>query len=78
MEDIIMKKCMIALLITIFLNGVCFAATDAGLIVDTAYVKDKTGKPGWVIIDASFPDDYKEGTHSWCNSFAANVFKGVC
>jgi thiosulfate/3-mercaptopyruvate sulfurtransferase len=61
MEDIIMKKCMIALLITIFLNGVCFAATDAGLIVDTAYVKDKTGKPGWVIIDASFPDDYKEG-----------------
>ena len=31
------------------------------LIIDTGYLKDKIGKPNWVIIDVRFPDDYAKG-----------------
>jgi thiosulfate/3-mercaptopyruvate sulfurtransferase len=31
------------------------------VLVDTSFLKDKIGKPGWVIMDVSFPDEYTEG-----------------
>lgn len=31
------------------------------LIVDTKFVMDKVGKPGWVIVDVSFADAYDKG-----------------
>lgn len=39
-----------------------FSAEKASdLLVDTAFLKDKIGKPGWVIMDVRFPDEYKGG-----------------
>jgi thiosulfate/3-mercaptopyruvate sulfurtransferase len=32
-----------------------------GVIVDTKFVMDKVGKPGWVIVDVSFPEAYNKG-----------------
>jgi len=31
------------------------------LLVDTVFLKDKIGKPGWVILDMRFPDEYATG-----------------
>ena len=41
----------------------CGQALAAGndLLVDTSFVKDKVGKPGWVLIDMRFAADYGEG-----------------
>ncbi|MFT5730487.1 MAG: thiosulfate/3-mercaptopyruvate sulfurtransferase [Desulforhopalus sp.] len=33
----------------------------ANLIVDTNFVMDKRNKPGWVVVDVSFPDAYAKG-----------------
>jgi thiosulfate/3-mercaptopyruvate sulfurtransferase len=56
-----MKNLMCALLISLFFGGVAFAAAGSDLIVDTSYVMDKSGKPGWVTMDMSSPDGYSEG-----------------
>ena len=38
------------------------ASADASeLIVDTSFVQDKVGKPGWVLMDVRFPDEYAAG-----------------
>ena len=37
------------------------SAEASGLIVDTSFVKDKVGKPGWVLMDVRFPDEYAAG-----------------
>ena len=38
------------------------ASADASeLIVDTSFVQDKIGKPGWVLMDVRFPDEYAVG-----------------
>jgi len=31
------------------------------LIIDTGFIKDKIGKPHWVIVDMRFPDEYAKG-----------------
>ena len=31
------------------------------VIVDTKFVMDKVGKPGWVFVDVRFPEDYNKG-----------------
>jgi thiosulfate/3-mercaptopyruvate sulfurtransferase len=39
-----------------------FAAPAGGdLIVDTKFVKDKIGKPGWVIVDMRFEEEFSQG-----------------
>lgn len=37
------------------------AAADHALLVDSSFVKDKIGKPGWVVVDMRFPEEYGEG-----------------
>ncbi len=37
------------------------AAEAAKLVVDTAFVKKMIGKPGWVVVDMRFPEEYEEG-----------------
>lgn len=37
------------------------AADKPSVLVDTAFVKSKIGKPGWVIVDMRFPEEYEEG-----------------
>lgn len=37
------------------------AETGTDLLIDTAFLKDKVGKPSWVIIDVRFPDEYTAG-----------------
>lgn len=34
---------------------------SADLMVDTGFLNDKIGKPGWVIMDMRFPDEYTKG-----------------
>ena len=36
-------------------------ADEPGLLVDTAFVRDKLGKPDWVLVDMRFPEEYEEG-----------------
>ena len=43
-------------------SSAALSAEEASdLLVDTGFVKDKIGKPGWAIMDVRFPDEYKEG-----------------
>lgn len=35
------------------------------LIVDTGFLKNKIGKPRWVIVDMRFPDEYAKGHIPW-------------
>ena len=37
------------------------SAANTEIIVDTAFVKDKVGKPGWVLVDMRSADDYAKG-----------------
>lgn len=56
-----MKKYLVILVaILVCLCGQALAA-GSDLIVDTAFVKDKTGKPGWVLVDMRDADAYKQG-----------------
>lgn len=56
-----MKKYLVILVtIVVCLCGQAFAA-GSDLIVDTAFVKDKTGKHGWVLVDMRDADAYKQG-----------------
>ena len=39
-----------------------FASVEASeLIVDTSFVQEKVGKPGWVLMDVRLPDEYAAG-----------------
>jgi thiosulfate/3-mercaptopyruvate sulfurtransferase len=43
-------------------SSTAFSSEKApALIVDTAFLNDKIGKPDWVIMDVRFPDEYREG-----------------
>ena len=42
-------------------TAACALASDQDLLVDTAFVKDNIGKPGWVVVDMRFPDEYATG-----------------
>ena len=56
-----MKKYLVILVaIVVCLCGQALAA-GSDLIVDTAFVKDKTGKHGWVLVDMRDADAYKQG-----------------
>jgi len=59
------KKLQAIILAAIFLlcsSAVAFSTDDgSSLLVDTGFLKDKVGKPGWVIMDVRFPDEYAEG-----------------
>lgn len=63
MKRMIMKRCLIVLTaVAVCLCGQAFAAADGGnLIVDTKFVMDKIGKPGWVLVDMRFADDFSQG-----------------
>jgi len=63
-------KLMTALVKAVLLVAVAFSSVPviaqdqpkmSALIIDTGYLKDKIGKPNWVIIDVRFPDDYAKG-----------------
>lgn len=41
--------------------GAFSAATGSDLLVDPGFLKEKFGKPGWVIMDVRSPDEYVEG-----------------
>lgn len=42
-------------------NPASSSGNGSELLVDTAFVKDRIGKPGWVVVDMRFPDEYAEG-----------------
>jgi thiosulfate/3-mercaptopyruvate sulfurtransferase len=46
--------------VAVVLCGQAFAV-ESGLVVDTAYVKDKIGKTGWVVVDMRASEDYSQG-----------------
>ncbi|MGO9611727.1 MAG: sulfurtransferase [Dissulfurispiraceae bacterium] len=53
---------VMALSVCILFSSAAFSSEKAAdLIVDTAFIKDKIAKSGWVIMDVRFPDEYKEG-----------------
>jgi thiosulfate/3-mercaptopyruvate sulfurtransferase len=55
----------IALLVAVALSSVPAVARDqskvSDLIIDTGFLKEKIGKPNWVIMDVRFPDEYEKG-----------------
>jgi thiosulfate/3-mercaptopyruvate sulfurtransferase len=50
-----------ALIALCFCSRAFAAPSSSDLIVDTKFVMDKTGKPGWVFIDMRFADDFSQG-----------------
>jgi len=55
-----MKKYLFLIVIAVCFCGQAFGAgTD--LIVDTKFLKDKIGKPGWVLVDMRALEDYSQG-----------------
>jgi thiosulfate/3-mercaptopyruvate sulfurtransferase len=63
MKKVTMKLFLFVLVTTaICIYGQAFAYTgSSGLIVDTKFVMDKIGKPGWVLLDMRFPEEFVEG-----------------
>ena len=56
-----MKKYLVILVvIAVCFCGQAFAA-ESDLIADTNFVKDKIGRPGWVLVDMRAAEDYREG-----------------
>ncbi len=55
-------KCVViaAVTVAVLFCGQAFAA-GSDLIVDSKFVQDKIGKPGWVMIDMRFAADYGQG-----------------
>lgn len=51
---------LVATAVAAVLCGQAFAA-ESGMVVDTAWVKDKIGKPGWVVVDMRPAEDYGQG-----------------
>ncbi|HTP04018.1 MAG TPA: rhodanese-like domain-containing protein [Nitrospirota bacterium] len=61
MNNLRMKRFLVVLAaIVVFLCGQAYAA-GADLIVDSNFVKDKLGKPGWVLVDVRFAEEYSRG-----------------
>ena len=58
-----MKRCFVVLVvIAVCCCAQAFAAPNSSdLIVDTKFVMDKTGKPGWVLVDMRFVDAFGQG-----------------
>ena len=59
-------------------QGYAFAA-DTDILVDIGFVKDKVGKPGWVLVDMRTAEDYAKGhipgavgIPSWISKILAN------
>jgi len=60
----IMCSLIVCLSSVVFLSwqSAAFSSEMAsGLLVDTNFIKDNAGKPGWVILDVRFPDEYGPG-----------------
>jgi thiosulfate/3-mercaptopyruvate sulfurtransferase len=56
-----MKKYLVMLaVVAVCFYGQAFGA-ESDLIVDTKFVKDKIGKPGWVLVDMRVEEDYSQG-----------------
>jgi thiosulfate/3-mercaptopyruvate sulfurtransferase len=55
-----MKKYLVMLAIAVCFYGQAFGA-GSDLIADTKFVKDKIGKPGWVLVDMRVAEDYSQG-----------------
>lgn len=59
------SKVLMQAVLTVAIAGLCLSgrafAAGSDLVVDTVYVKDKIGKPGWVLVDMRVPDDYAAG-----------------
>jgi len=56
-----MKKYLVMLaVVAVCFYGQAFGA-ESDLIVDTKFVKDKIGKPGWVLVDMRVAEDYSQG-----------------
>ena len=55
-----MKKYLLMLAIAVCFYGQAFGA-GSDLIADTKFVKDKIGKPGWVLVDMRVAEDYSQG-----------------
>lgn len=56
-----MKKYLVMLaVVAVCFCGQAFGA-ESDLIVDTKFVKDKIGKPGWVLVDMRGAEDYSQG-----------------
>lgn len=51
---------VVLMAIAVSLSGQVFAAAS-DLVVDANFVKDKSGKPGWVLVDMRVPDEYAAG-----------------
>jgi thiosulfate/3-mercaptopyruvate sulfurtransferase len=57
----LLKVILTAVVLFCFSSPAVASEHGADLLVDTDYLKDKVGKPGWVIMDMRFPDEYAEG-----------------
>lgn len=61
MKRVVLKRCIaVAALVLAIISGQALAA-GSEFIVDTAFVRDKTGKHGWVLVDMRDADVYKQG-----------------
>lgn len=52
---------VLAVLVVCFCGQASAAPTGSDLIVDTAFVKDKIARAGWVLVDMRGPDEYAWG-----------------
>ncbi len=57
-----MRKILFAaILVLIVPTGSALSAESPDLVVDSRFVNEKLGKPGWVILDVRTGDEYKGG-----------------
>ena len=56
-------KIVVIVVAVVVAAGLCGQVLAAGndLVVDTAFLKDKIGKPGWVLVDMRSTEDYSQG-----------------
>ena len=57
----LLNSTLAALILCCCFSPAFSAETGTDLLVDTVFLKDKIGKPGWVIMDMRFPDEYAAG-----------------
>ena len=57
-----MRVAVILFSLCILCSSMAFSSEKApDLLVDTVFLNDKIGKPGWVVMDVRFPEEYQEG-----------------
>jgi len=63
MSSMYCRKWVVFVLTVLFCSGPSFshAVDGAEILVDTGFVKEKIGQPGWTIVDMRYPDEYAEG-----------------